>query len=258
MTLSVQGLSFGYKDKQVLNEVDFEIQTGKICSLLGANGAGKSTLIKCINGILKPQKGTILANGQNLNNLTHKQRVQNIGYVPQSVQTEDSGLNTLETVLSGRVPYLKGRLKPADYEIAFEALKAMSLETHALKLLGQLSGGERQRVFIARALAQQAKIMLLDEPTSNLDLRFQLETMEIIKELSVKQGITILAIMHDLNIAIAYSDQIIFLKNSRIHYSNVPSKAIRKESVEEVYGVKVAFVQVEGKDYIIPRRLNRG
>ena len=149
MKISIQGLCFGYKQRQVLRGVDLEVPSGSLCALLGANGAGKTTLLKCINGILRPQSGRVFADDTDLGSLTARERARLIGYVPQNAQAGGSCLNVLETVLSGRVPHRKGRLKSEDYDIAGQVLESMDLSRYAMRQLNQLSGGERQRVFIA-------------------------------------------------------------------------------------------------------------
>lgn len=143
MKISIQGLCFGYKQRQVLRGVDLEVPSGSLCALLGANGAGKTTLLKCINGILRPQSGRVFADDTDLGSLTARERARLIGYVPQNAQAGGSCLNVLETVLSGRVPHRKGRLKSEDYDIAGQVLESMDLSRYAMRQLNQLSGGER-------------------------------------------------------------------------------------------------------------------
>lgn len=255
MSLQISDLSFSYKNKCILHDINFAVSRGTVCSILGANGAGKSTLLKCMNGILRPHPGTVHLDHCDLQQLTQKQRAKLIGYVPQSTHIQESGLNAWEIVLSGRVPHIEGKLKAEDHDIAADAMKAMSLEAYALQLPGQLSGGEQQRVLIARALAQQPEIMLLDEPTSNLDLRFQLETMELLKQLSEQRQMTILTIIHDVNMAVAYSEQIVLLKDGTIYFSGDACDAIQPQSIGDIYEVEAFFTEIESKQYIIPRRV---
>lgn len=254
MNINIQGLSFGYRNHSVLDQINMEIPSGSLCTLLGSNGAGKTTLLKCISGILRPSSGSVFADNIDLLALQPGQRAKLIGYVPQNTQAENSSLNVMETVLSGRLPYKKGRLQQEDHEIALSAMEKLCLSGYALRELSQLSGGERQRVFIARAVAQRPQIMLLDEPTSNLDMHFQQETMEILKRLSAEQGITVLTILHDLNAAIAYADQVVLLKDGGIYRKDTPHKVLQKKEIEEIFRVKAAFAELDGVQYVVPRR----
>lgn len=254
MKITIKNLSFGYRKTPILKGVNIEVAQGKLCVLLGANGAGKSTLIKCVNGILTPEKGEIYLDTTDLLGLPQKEKSRRIGYVPQSTEVEDSGLNVFEMVLSGRVPHMKGRMKDADYEIVRSVLEKMSLSGYSTKLLNQLSGGERQRVFIARALAQEPVIMLLDEPTSNLDLRYQLETMEIVRGLCQDKGMTIMAVIHDVNTAVTFADQVVLMKDGNIHAAGHPDEILNTESLEHIFDVRVEFAAYQDKQYVIPRR----
>lgn len=255
MNLSIQSLRFHYRRHPVLQGVELEVPSGSFCALLGANGAGKTTLLKCINGILKPQAGTVRAGDTDLLALTPRRRAQVVGYVPQNAQTGDGSLNVLETVLSGRFPHKRGPLKSEDYDAAAQLLESLALTRYALRPLGQLSGGERQRVFLARAMAQSPKIMLLDEPTNNLDMHFQQETMEIIKDLSSRRGITVVTILHDLNLAVLYADQAVLLKDGTVYAAGLPQEVLDKDRIRTIFAVEVGFAPVDQVRYIVPRRL---
>lgn len=254
MNLSIQSLCFGYRRHPVLRGVDLEIPGGSFCALLGANGAGKTTLLKCINGILKPKTGTVQAGDMDLLALTPRRRAQVVGYVPQNAQAGDGSLNVLETVLSGRFPHRRGPLKSEDYDAAVQLLESLALARYALRPLSQLSGGERQRVFLARAMAQSPQIMLLDEPTNNLDMHFQQETMEIIKELSVRRGITVAAILHDLNLAVVYADQAVLLKDGTVYAAGLPQEVLDKDRIRTIFEVEVGFAPLGQTRYIVPQR----
>ncbi len=254
MNLSIQGLHFGYRNRPILRDVHIEAASGSFCALLGANGAGKSTLLKCIAGVLRPKVGSIRAGDMELTALSPRQRARLTGYVPQNAQPGDGGLNVLETVLSGRVPAMRGRLREEDYQAAEEILLSMDLAPYALRPLGRLSGGERQRVLIARAVAQRPSILLLDEPTNNLDLRYQQETMERIKDLSAREQITVVTILHDLNLTILYADQAVLLQNGQIYAAGEPQAVLNGESIRAIFGVETNFATLGEKRYIVPRR----
>lgn len=254
MNIRIENLSFSYRRNVVLEDVNLEIPSGALCALMGANGAGKTTLLKSINGILKPQVGSVFADGEDVLALSAKARARLIGYVPQNAQAGESGLNVMETVLSGRVPHMRGRLSAQDREIAEAAIEELALTDYALRPLNQLSGGERQRVFIARAIAQQPKIMLLDEPTNNLDMRFQIDVMERIRAMASRQGMTVVTILHDLNLAIAYADQAAFLKDGCIFACGEPRALLSKERIMDIFGVELDFAALNGVKYAVPHR----
>lgn len=255
MMLQIEDLCCGYRQKRVLDGVRLQIPSGCFCALMGANGAGKTTLLKSINGILRPQSGRILADGIDVLTMPPRQRARLIGYVPQNAQAGDSCLNVMETVLSGRVPHMRGRLRGEDREIATRVLEEMALEPLAMRTLRQLSGGERQRVFIARAMAQQPRILLLDEPTNNLDMHFQQDVMERMRRMSARQGMTVVTILHDLNLAIAYADQAVLLKDGGVYAAGRPEALLNEESVQEIFHVRVDFVPYNGVRYAVPHRL---
>ncbi|MDC7954769.1 ABC transporter ATP-binding protein, partial [Fusobacterium simiae] len=207
MKLEIKNLSFSYKNKEILNNISFEVYSGTLLSILGANGAGKTTLIKCINGILKFKKGEVLIDEKNFNNKSLKEKSKIMSYVPQITSSFDIDLTVFDTVLLGRVPHKTFKFSEWDKQIALNNIKKLDLEKYLFSYVGELSGGEKQRVLIARALTQEPKILILDEPISNLDLKFQLETMKILKNLAKEENLIVTTILHDLNFAISYSDK---------------------------------------------------
>lgn len=226
MKLEIKDLSFSYKDKEVLKRITFEIANSEILGILGPNGAGKSTLIKCINGILKIQEGEIFLEDKNLTKISLKEKSKIMAYVPQLLSLPEIHLTVYEMVLLGRMPYKKGNFSDYDKSIALKNIEKFGLEKYMFNYVEELSGGEKQRVLLARALTQEPKILILDEPTSNLDLKYQLETMRIIKKIVAENKIIVLYIVHDLNLAIKYSDRILFLKNGEVKYFGETKKVI--------------------------------
>ena len=210
MNLTISELSYAYSGRTVLDHVSFETRGGEVCALLGANGAGKSTLVRCVNGLLKPQFGSVLWNGQETGRLTIRQRARIYGYVPQSLPA-GNGLSVMETVLSGRLAHMGAGTSAEDLDKATQVLEEFHLRELAFRPFHQLSGGERQRVLIARAMAQEPEVLLLDEPTSNLDLRYQYEVMELLRFVSRVKGIAVVAVIHDLNLALDYVDRAVLL-----------------------------------------------
>ena len=252
MKLEIKNLNFSYKDKKILDDISFEVQSGTLLSVLGANGAGKTTLIKCINGILKLKKGEILIDEKNFNKKSLKEKSKIMSYVPQITSSFDSNLTVFDTVLLGRVPHKTFKFSEWDKQIALNNIKKLDLEKYLFSYVGELSGGEKQRVLIARALTQEPKILILDEPISNLDLKFQLETMKILKNLAKEDNLIVITILHDLNFAISYSDKILFLKNGKINNFGDTKKIITTSNIKEIFSVDMDIVQFKNKNYIIP------
>lgn len=252
MKLEIKNLNFSYKTKKVLKNISFEVKSKEILGILGPNGTGKSTLIKCINGILKLKSGEIILDNESLLKKSLKEKAQIIAYVPQFFSVNDLCLTVYETVLMGRIPYKKSNFLEEDKIIAIENIKKFGLKEYLFNYVEELSGGEKQRVLLARALTQQPKILILDESTSNLDLKYQMETMKIIKEIAKKKGLIVLNIIHDLNIASLYSDKILFLKEGELKYFGETQTIINQEIIREIFDVRVDIINYKNKNYIIP------
>ena len=218
--------------------------------VLGVNGAGKSTLLKCMNRVLKPKKGSVLVDEEDLLRMPQNKVARRMGYVPQ--RHPDIGLTVFETVLMGRKPHIQWAMGKRDYEVAEETIRRLDLEHLAMRKVTNLSGGERQKVVIARALAQSPEILLLDEPTSNLDLKNQLEVMGIIQRIVKERGLSAVVAIHDLNMAVRFADSFLFLKNHRIH-SVKDMKGLDPETISVVYGVDVTLQEVGGHTVVVPR-----
>ena len=215
MKLEIRGVQFSYGSVPVLKDVGLKVGEGEVLSLTGPNGSGKTTLLKCINRILRPKKGTILLNGEDLRRVGLKELARSLGYVPQGFPSSFS-LTVLETVLLGRKPHINWRLNEKDKRVVLDILRLMELDNLSMRMFNELSGGERQKVLIARALAQEPEVLLLDEPTSNLDLRHQLEVLELITNVVRERGLSAVMAIHDLNLASRFSDRIAMLKEGRI------------------------------------------
>jgi iron complex transport system ATP-binding protein len=248
MILSVDGIEFSYPSKSVLKNIIFQVSKGEVISVLGINGAGKSTLLRCINKILKPQKGTILIDKFNLKQLDDVGIAQKMAYVPQN--TISNYMTVFDTVLLGRKPYIKWEASKRDLEITSNILKLMQLEEYALRKTNELSGGELQKVIIARALVQEPKILLLDEPANNLDLKNQIEVMKIIRDISRTQNISAIVVMHDLNLTLRFSDKFIMLKDGKI-FSEGDSKVINSRNIREVFDVNAYVDNYNGIPIVV-------
>jgi len=249
MKLEVAGIRFAYNSHPVLADVSFSLEHGQVMCVLGVNGAGKSTLIKCLNRILVPQKGTVLLEGEALERLSQVQVARRIGYVPQ--RHGETQLTVFETVLMGRKPHMGWKTGPEVYAMVEKIIGQMGLESLALRRVGNLSGGELQKVVIARALAQAPKILLLDEPTSSLDLRNQLEVMGLIRRIVKNQGLSAIIAIHDLNTAVRFADSFLFLKDQRIH-AVATRKTLTAEAIRQVYDVEVMLKHFEGQIVVVP------
>ena len=251
--ISIRNIEFSYNANPVLQNIGCEIGTGDFVALAGPNGSGKSTLIKCISGILKIQKGEILIDGRTSKDYSPNAMARKVAYVPQNVCRQAS-ITVFDSVLMGRKPYISWKPSANDLDITAEILKLLDIDHLAMKITNQLSGGQRQTVMIARALAQEPEILLLDEPTANLDIRHQMEVLEILKTLTAK-NITIVIAIHDINMAMRYANNIMMLKEGKLFFYGGKDK-ITAENIENLYGIKVEIVPIDDSPYIIPKGIN--
>lgn len=234
--LSVENLSCGYGREFVLRELDFQVAAGELIGIIGPNGSGKTTFLRSVSRILKPGQGSISIEGKDIWQMRFRDLARKMAVVPQDF----SGMNMSveEFVLLGRTPYFR-RFQmlenKADVEIA---LRSMELtDTLALKghQMSQISGGERQLVLIARALCQEPRLLLLDEPTSHLDITHQAGVLDLVRQLNREHGLTVIMVLHDLNLASEYCDRLILLNEGRIHKMGVPAEVLTYRIIEEVY-----------------------
>lgn len=249
MILSVNGLAFDYPSRSVLQNINFSICKGNFLAVLGVNGAGKSTLLKCINRVLKPCAGTVLVQNDEVTQLTRREIAKRIGYVPQ--RHEHFSTTVFDAVLLGRKPYIQWEASRNDLEIVQKAINMLELKEYALRYLNELSGGEQQKVIIARALAQEPDLLLLDEPTSSLDLRNQLEVIRAIKRIIQTGHIGAVVSMHDLNLAIRFADKFILLRDGEI-FAAGGLEVMTPENIERVYSIPVKITEIEGIPVLVP------
>jgi len=248
MILSVAGVHFQYPSRPVLKGVSFELPEGQILGVLGINGAGKSTLLKCLNKILRPAEGKVLLDGEDLLKMSGNEVARALGYVPQKYGEER--LTVYDTVLLGRKPYIRWAAAETDFQVVERALQVMHLEDYAMRPIHELSGGEMQKVIIARALAQEPKALLLDEPISSLDLKNQLEVMELICRVVEDQGLSAILAIHDINLALRFADRLLFLKDGKV-YDFADRHSVTPRVIREVYGVEVILQEVHGYPVVI-------
>jgi len=248
MILEVNGLRYQYPDRPVLEEINFSVQRGEVLAILGTNGAGKTTLLKCINRILIPETGTVMINDHPITELSRRDLAKKIAYVEQ--QRTGSRARVFNTVLLGRKPYIHWDITDQDMKVASQALETLRLSEYALRFLDELSGGELQKVIIARALAQEPDILLMDEPTNSLDLKNQLEVLTLIRQISRERGIAAVVAMHDLNLALRFADRFLFLKDKTI-YATGGMDVMTPENIQSVYGVPVRIAAQNGTRVVV-------
>lgn len=237
--IEIKNITCRYGAKLILDDLTLDVEEGTFLAIMGANGCGKTTLLRCIAGLLKPTAGTIAINGTAISHFTPRQMAQRVAIVQQHPQT-DLEFSAFETVLMGRNPYQR-RLQnesQADWDIVEQCMRQTNTWHLRFALPSEMSGGELQRVMIARALAQQTPILLLDEPTSNLDIAHQFEIMELLRDINRSQHKTILLVIHDLNMALRYCPSALLLHQRRILFHGPMADAITPENILTVFEVK--------------------
>ena len=238
--IDVRSVSFRYRKDWVLQDLSFEVKRGEFVGVIGPNGSGKTTLLKILYRLLSPQQGEVLYSGEPLKRMSRREIAKKIAVVTQEAYSLFP-FRVIEVVLMGRSPYLGLQVFEGERDLAI-AKKAMAW-TEILPLaersIDELSGGERKRVFIAKALAQEPEVILLDEPTANLDIHHQIEFLDLILGLNREKGLTILMATHDINLASEFCDRLILLRQGGIFKTGLPAEVITEENMEQVYGCEV-------------------
>ncbi|MCR5032380.1 MAG: ABC transporter ATP-binding protein [Lachnospiraceae bacterium] len=254
--LQARHLTAGYEEKTVLQDMNIQIPAGKFSVLLGPNGCGKSTLLKSFARLLKPSEGGIYLDGKAIDHMPTRQLAREIGLLPQSPVVPE-GITVADLVARGRFPYqnMFGQLKKEDYCVIASSMEAMGIADLARMPVDALSGGQRQRVWIALALAQDTDILLLDEPTTYLDIAYQVEILDCLAKLNRARKTTIVAILHDINLSIRYADHIFAMKKGKLVAEGSPGDIITTDLIREVYGMDSSILidPETGDPYVIPR-----
>ena len=257
--IAVQNLNYAFDDRPVLKDMTFEVEAGRFFIIIGPNGSGKTTLLKLLVGLLPLKKGRIDILSKNLNRYNARSLARQIAYVPQNVPVEFP-FSVLQVVLMGRAPHLGllGFEGEADLELARNAMAITGVAHLAGRRLDQLSGGEQQRVFIARAICQQPRILMLDEPTAALDLSHQVRLMDLLERLKNEQEVTIVMVSHDLNMAAMYADRLLLISAGEVARMGTPEQVIDFELLEQVYGCTLLVDQSPLGQYprvhLVPKR----
>lgn len=243
--LESQALTGGYGEESIVQNISFALQPGEWLSILGANGSGKSTLLRLLSRILSPQRGTVLLDGKSIHTQSAQTVARTLALLPQQ-QTIPSGLTVRQLVSLGRAPHQpwwRWEMDAEDRKRVALSLESTGLVTYSDRLVEQLSGGERQRAFLALALAQAPQVLLLDEPTTYLDLRYQLELLELLKHLNHHQGIAIITVLHDVNLAARFSDRLALLKQGNLYHLGTPTDVLTPENLAAIFGIQAAILQ---------------
>jgi len=248
--LKVEKLSAGYSSKKIIRELSLSFEEGKVYALLGPNGVGKSTFLKALFGLIKSYLGAIYLNGEELSKLSLKELAKRLSYLPQKTSSLPS-LTVYETILLGRRPHFVFEPKEKDYAVVEDIISELSLGELAFKRLEELSGGELQKVLLARALAQEPKVLLLDEPINHLDPKNQLEILKLLRTLTRNKNLITLIVLHDLNLALRFADYFIFLKDGKV-FAQGDEEIITPELVSRIYEISVEIISFQGKKFLIP------
>ena len=241
--LHVKDLSVGYGERTVLDTLNVDIKRGAVTSIVGPNGCGKSTLLRTMSRLLNPAKGEIVLDGKSIHDIPTRKLATQLGLLQQTPIAPD-GIVVADLVGRGRTPHqgILGRWSQQDYDIVAEALETTGISDLAERSIDELSGGQRQRVWIAMALAQRTETLLLDEPTTYLDVKHQLDVLDLLTELNRDRGTTIVMVLHDLNLAARYSDELVAVSGGKVFAHGHPREVITKENVKSVFGIDSVII----------------
>jgi len=253
--LTAEKLSLSYDSTSVIRNIDLHIPEGKVSIIIGSNGCGKSTILRSLARLLKPAEGSIYLNGKDIHRHSSKEVAKKLAILPQAPEAPED-LTVKELCYYGRHPHkgLFARYSAEDHQVVEEALQATKLSNLSHRTLDALSGGQRQRAWIAMALAQGTELLLLDEPTTYLDLAHQIEVLELLRSLNQKRNCTIVMVLHDLNQAARYADHLISISNGQIYKEGSPAQVFTEEMIRDVFNLSSTIIQnpVDGSPLCIP------
>jgi iron complex transport system ATP-binding protein len=254
-SLTAEGLSLGYADHAVIHGIDLSVLPGRVTGIIGANACGKSTLLKSMSRLLRPTGGVVLLDGKDVHTIPPKELARTLGLLPQSPIAPE-GITVADLVGRGRHPHqgIMSRWSSADDEAVAFALDTTGTAELADRAVDELSGGQRQRVWIAMALAQQTDLLLLDEPTTYLDAAHQVEVLDLLTDLNADSGITIVMVLHDLNLAARYCDKVVMIADGEVEAQGEPGEVFTEDLVEKVFGLNSRIIPdpVSGTPLVLP------
>lgn len=256
ISLGTESVTLSYDQNIITQDLSIHIPEGKFSVIVGPNGCGKSTLLRAMSRLLKPQSGQVLLNGKNIHSLATRDVAKVLGLLPQSAIAPD-GIKVVDLVARGRFPHQKWfqPWREQDQDAVDAAMKATDITAFAQLNVDQLSGGQRQRVWVAMALAQKTPLLLLDEPTTYLDIAHQIELMDLFQDLNRLQGHTIVAVLHDLNHACRYADNLIAMKSGQVVATGTPNDIVTETLIETVFGLPCIILEdpISGTPLVIPK-----
>ena len=246
--IHVKNISFSYAENEVLKDISFDVKQGECVGILGNNGSGKSTLITCLNKINTPKTGSVFIDNKDILKMGRLETARCVSYVAQ--KNEISQITVFDSVLLGRKPYIKWAVSPEDLDICDAMIDQVGLSKYKLRYINELSGGELQKVMLARALVQQPKLLLLDEPTSNLDPKNQYEMLALVQKMVREKNISALIVIHDLSLALRYCDKFLFIKDGVV-YRHGDESVITEETISTVYGIGAMVTEINGRKIVV-------
>ncbi|WII09015.1 ABC transporter ATP-binding protein [Methanomassiliicoccales archaeon LGM-DZ1] len=252
MEIDVADLEFSYgMGKKVLDDISFRLSDAGLICIIGPNGVGKSTLVRCMNKILKPTGGTVTVDGRDISEIRLRELAQHMGYVPTSSE-DDFPMTVFDTILLGRTPKQAFGTSKEDYDKVYDVMEMLGIEDLAMRPFNELSAGQHQKVAIARGLVQEPEVLILDEPTANLDVKHQVVVLKMLRRLAAEKKMKVVMIVHDLNISARYADRIILMSPPGIiRQIGTAEEVLTEENMAAIYGVRTKIITVEGKPHVI-------
>jgi iron complex transport system ATP-binding protein len=245
ISVKIENVTFGYDEKIILEDINLDITEPGLVCILGPNGVGKTTIVKCINKLLKPKEGQIFVNGKDVSGMSLLDVAQILAFVPNS-QPSVFSMSVAEAILMGRHPRAGWTTSERDIKIVDAAIELLGLQEFASRDIRQLSAGQLQRVLIARGLVQEPDILILDEPTSNLDVKYQMDVMRFLKAYARDKGIVVLMVCHDLNITAAYADRVVLMYDKKVFADGTPVEVLTSDNIQTVYKVDAEVSVYDG------------